>query len=94
MKRTTVTTSSNTEDEKIGIENSTLRWNQPKKAPKKKEDTKTKAAQHTAEPSDVTAVEEPEDADVEEAVFELRDINVIFPTGYLTIVTGKWLSYT
>lgn len=99
LKRTPVTTSSNLAHESIGIENSTFRWNQPKEAMKKKkkkdDDAKGKAVGHSVQASDVTAVEhtaqatEAQEITTEEAVFELRDINIMFPPRQLTVVTGE-----
>jgi hypothetical protein len=84
LKRAPIASASNFEDEKIGIENSTFKWNQPKQTPS---EGTTKQTMHTAQISDATMVDE-DDQEAGKAVFELSDINVIFPTGHMTVVTG------
>jgi ABC-type transport system involved in cytochrome bd biosynthesis fused ATPase/permease subunit len=69
-------------DSKIGFENATLRWNTGKVT----EETNGVAA--AVPPAPVSPGTSDQSTAVEEAVFSLSDLNVEFPIGKLSIVTG------
>ncbi|KZS94266.1 hypothetical protein SISNIDRAFT_454002 [Sistotremastrum niveocremeum HHB9708] len=81
----------------LGIQNGTFRWNsvEDKKKESPKDDGKKKASNGSngtePEPVPSAAVEE-NNGTTEDHQFELRDINVIFPDGQLTVVTGPTAS--
>lgn len=79
------------EDERLGISRGYFQWNRsPKEAPK--EESKSKASwwkfwKKSAPVSQIAdIIGENDDSDASR--FELQDINVIFPSGKLTVVTG------
>lgn len=76
----------------LGIQNGTFRWNSVEDKKKEtKDDGKKKTTNGTngaePEPAPSAAIESTEDHQ-----FELRNINVIFPDGQLTVVTGPTAS--
>lgn len=65
---------------KIGFENASFRWNTGKQS-ETKSDTTPAAPASPSDSDGTTAVDEP-------AVFNLTDLNVDFPLGKLSVVTG------
>lgn len=74
----------------MGIENGSFKWNEVEE---KKGETAKKAS-NGSENDDIgsdTAVGSPSEGD-EDHRFELRDINVTFPDGQLSLITGPTAS--
>ena len=88
------------EDEGLGLENATLRWNEvtdikDKEKPKDNgsSSSPTQASESVQESN--TVVDNMSDrsvSDVGDRVFELKDISILFPEGELTVVTGPTAS--
>ena len=84
--------------EVFGLKNASFKWNAIKEEDEKAKDKKDKNGKKTGPQADLEAALQtsltealPETANADERVFELRDINVIFPEG-LTVVTGPTAS--
>ncbi|KAF8887923.1 multidrug resistance-associated ABC transporter [Gymnopilus junonius] len=89
------------EDEGLGLENATLRWNEvtevkdDDKSKVNGESTSTSPAGVSESADSNTAVDTMSERTVSDAgdhVFELRDISIEFPEGELTVVTGPTAS--
>jgi ABC-type multidrug transport system fused ATPase/permease subunit len=89
-------------EEGLGLENASFKWNEVEEAKPKDEDvSKTPVVSQTPSPtasSDdevATAVDDADSAILVENAdhrFELRDINVKFPEGQLSVITGPTAS--
>jgi ABC-type ATPase with predicted acetyltransferase domain len=80
----------------LGIEHGTFKWNeveQPTEAPKKSASSSSSNGTSAGDDDAVTAVDSASVAGSDaERRFELADINVMFPEGELTVVTGPTAS--
>jgi excinuclease UvrABC ATPase subunit len=86
------------EEDGLGIENGSFKWNEVPEGKKEEEEaSKKRSANVSTDESVVTTVtEDTEDDGVREEAgdhrFELRDIDVMFPEGELTVITGPTAS--
>ena len=85
------------DEDGLGIENGSFKWNEVPEGDDGGEDANKKRSSSTEEVD--TAVEEPADrngegsgADNGDHRFELRDVDVLFPEGELTVITGPTAS--
>jgi hypothetical protein len=74
------------EDDRLGLENASFKWNEVEEAAVAKDD-KDKNGKKAASDADSILTAETETT-VADHKFELKDISVIFPDGELTLVTG------
>ncbi|KAJ7479990.1 hypothetical protein B0H11DRAFT_2173507 [Mycena galericulata] len=74
------------EDDRLGLENASFKWNEVEEVAAAKDDKKSLASSETD--SILTAGSET----VTDHKFELKDLSVIFPQGELTLVTGPTAS--
>ncbi|KAJ7125217.1 multidrug resistance-associated ABC transporter [Mycena epipterygia] len=79
------------EDDRLGFENASFKWNEVEEVPDAKED-KDKNGKRTASETDSILTTESETGLVSDHKFELRDLSLIFPDGELTLVTGPTAS--
>lgn len=78
------------EDEGLGIVNGTFKWNEVEET--KDADKNKAAASQPSSPSDETDTAVDSQSTAGDHRFELRDINVMFPEGELTVITGPTAS--
>ncbi|KAF7362389.1 hypothetical protein MVEN_00585800 [Mycena venus] len=79
------------EDDRLGFENASFKWNEVEEAPVAKDD-KDKNGKRTVSETDSILTTESETATVADHKFELKDLSVVFPDGELTVVTGPTAS--
>lgn len=83
------------EDEGLGLEKATLKWNEVTEIPNKDQ---TATNDHPTSVTDETSttvadsVSETSVLDTGDRSFELQDLSVVFPEGELTVVTGPTAS--
>lgn len=73
---------------KIGFENASFRWNSGKQSEPPANGNGTSAPIVNAEPSSSTSSGDITATETAEAYFRLSDLNVDFPIGKLTVITG------
>ncbi|KAF8150500.1 multidrug resistance-associated ABC transporter [Mycena galopus ATCC 62051] len=86
--------SAEAEDDRLGFEGASFKWNEVEEVPDAKED-KDKNSKRVASETDsilTTETTESETATVADHKFELKDLSIIFPQGELTVVTGPTAS--
>ncbi|KAF7362379.1 hypothetical protein MVEN_00584800 [Mycena venus] len=79
------------EEDRLGLENASFKWNEVEDAPVAK-DGKDKNGKRTASETDSILTTESETATVADHKFELKDLSIVFPEGELTVVTGPTAS--
>ncbi|KAJ7655558.1 hypothetical protein DFH06DRAFT_1200413 [Mycena polygramma] len=84
-------TSSDTEDDRLGLEKASFKWNEVEEDLDAKADKNGKKVATASETDSILTVET-ETGSVVDHKFELKDISVIFPDGELTLVTGPTAS--
>ena len=77
-----------TEITKIGFENATFRWNSGKQEESTKDTPKAKSKGNGNGTASSPTVSQSSTANADEEVFELSNLNVNFPIGKLSVVTG------
>jgi ABC-type multidrug transport system fused ATPase/permease subunit len=75
------------EDDRLGLENASFKWNEVEEAPDAKDD-KDKNGKNTASETDSILTAASDAGSVADHKFELKDLSVVFPEGELTVVTG------
>ncbi|KAJ7480081.1 hypothetical protein B0H11DRAFT_2422933 [Mycena galericulata] len=81
-------TSLEAEDDRLGLENASFKWNEVEEVTAAKDDKKKSASSET----DSILTAGSETGTVTDHRFELKDLSVIFPQGELTLVTGPTAS--
>jgi len=95
LKKTTTNNPESDEDTGFGIINASFKWNAVEE---KEDDVKLDQGKSTNSPRDSSMTSETAASDAasslvdEDHKFELRDIDVMFPEGELTVVTGPTAS--
>ncbi|KAJ6491631.1 hypothetical protein C8R47DRAFT_1214434 [Mycena vitilis] len=79
------------EDDRLGLEKASFKWNEVEEDLDAKADKNGKKAATASETDSILTVET-ETGSVADHKFELKDISVIFPDGELTLVTGPTAS--
>ncbi|KAJ7105197.1 multidrug resistance-associated ABC transporter [Mycena epipterygia] len=79
---------SDEEDDRLGLENASFKWN----AVEEVLDGKDKKGKTLATETDSVLAPESESGTISDHNFELKDLSVIFPDGELTVVTGPTAS--
>ncbi|KAJ6590007.1 hypothetical protein DFH09DRAFT_1359037 [Mycena vulgaris] len=74
------------EDDRLGFENASFKWNEVEEAPGTKDDKRV------ASETDSILTTDTEIGTISDHKFELRDLSVVFPDGELTLVTGPTAS--
>ncbi|KAJ7807829.1 hypothetical protein B0H14DRAFT_3152303 [Mycena olivaceomarginata] len=77
------------EDDRLGFESASFKWNEVEQVP---EEDKDKNGKRAASETDSILTTESETATVADHKFELKDLSIIFPEGELTVVTGPTAS--
>ncbi|KAJ6542743.1 multidrug resistance-associated ABC transporter [Mycena capillaripes] len=87
-------TSIATEDEGLGLENASLRWNKVEEAQTTEQSKAPDSTPPSASPSiaDVSTIVNDNDFAAQDHRFELKDISVLFPENKLSVVTGPTAS--
>jgi ABC-type multidrug transport system fused ATPase/permease subunit len=78
------------EDDRLGFESASFKWNEVEQVP---EEDKDKNGKRAASETDSILTTESETATVADHKFELKDLSIIFPEGELTVVTGPTARY-
>ncbi|KAJ6542780.1 multidrug resistance-associated ABC transporter [Mycena capillaripes] len=83
-----------TEDEGLGLENASLRWNKVEEAQTTEQSKAPDSTPPSASPSiaDVSTIVNDSDFAAEDHRFELKDISVLFPENKLSVITGPTAS--
>lgn len=100
LKKTNFGPNTGVDDEGLGLEDATLKWNQVSEGTKHGQDSSRSAEDSTTTSiSGDTAVAdssgsstEDEDNDADDRGFRLRRISVVFPENKLTVITGPTAS--
>ncbi|KAJ7727894.1 hypothetical protein B0H16DRAFT_1677216 [Mycena metata] len=85
-------TSAESEDDRLGFENASFKWNEVEVAPDAKDDKDKNGKKAAASDADSIVTTESEAATITDHKFELKDLSLIFPEGELTVVTGPTAS--
>lgn len=75
------------DDERLGIKNGSFKWNEVEDGVKDDSDSAT-----VTDDSDTAVTSDTDGQSTGDHRFELKDINVIFPEGKLTLITGPTAS--
>ncbi|KAJ7222262.1 hypothetical protein GGX14DRAFT_694507 [Mycena pura] len=86
--------SSDAEDDRLGLESASFKWNEVEESADDKDDKDAngKTSRAASETDSILTAESDNGTAVADHKFELRDISVIFPKGELTVVTGPTAS--
>ncbi|KAJ7047868.1 hypothetical protein C8F04DRAFT_1060324 [Mycena alexandri] len=84
--------SAESEDDRLGFENASFKWNEVEVAPDAKDDNAKNGKKAVVSDADSIVTTESETTTVTDHKFELKDLSLIFPEGELTVVTGPTAS--
>ncbi|KAJ6497501.1 hypothetical protein C8R45DRAFT_898828 [Mycena sanguinolenta] len=86
LKKDRSSPASESEDDRLGLEGASFKWNEVEEVPDAKDDKNKNSAAASETASIMTA------ETVADHKFELRDLSIVFPQGELTVVTGPTAS--
>ncbi|KAF7350973.1 hypothetical protein MSAN_01659500 [Mycena sanguinolenta] len=90
LKKARCSPAAESEDDRLGLEGASFKWNEVEEVPDDKDDKKKNTSPASETASIMTA--ETETGTVADHKFELRDLSIVFPQGELTVVTGPTAS--